>query len=295
MIPNTLFHWLTINERGRDFVVGDIHGHAALLDCLLDRVRFDPASDRLFALGDLIDRGPQSQLLLARVRDEPWFYSLRGNHEAMLGGALHDWSVARVWLGNGGEWGFGLPEGDHGRWAKVVDGLPLGMSLPLADGRHVGLVHAELHVRHAWDDLEQVVSLQDGDAVDVNSNTLQAAAMWGRSRIRALTTAFRPDALAKASQSGLAAIKAALQAVAGVDLIIAGHTVLAQHKPVVVSNLLFIDTGSYVPGGRLTMVEPLTGRYWQSHYQRNGAAALIGHGGQPLPAPAELPAAVRQA
>lgn len=71
VIPNTLFHWLTINERGRDFVVGDIHGHAALLDCLLDRVRFDPASDRLFALGDLIDRGPQSQLLLARVRDEP--------------------------------------------------------------------------------------------------------------------------------------------------------------------------------------------------------------------------------
>jgi len=48
------------NHQGRDFVIGDLHGCLPLLHRLLDHVRFDPAGDRVFSTGDLIDRGPFS-------------------------------------------------------------------------------------------------------------------------------------------------------------------------------------------------------------------------------------------
>jgi hypothetical protein len=44
------------NGRGRDFIVGDLHGCRAMLDALLVHVGFDPDRDRLFSVGDLMDR-----------------------------------------------------------------------------------------------------------------------------------------------------------------------------------------------------------------------------------------------
>lgn len=52
------FATLDVNRRGRDFIVGDLHGQKALLERALPLVNFDPAADRLIALSDLIDRGP---------------------------------------------------------------------------------------------------------------------------------------------------------------------------------------------------------------------------------------------
>ncbi len=45
------------NRRGRDFVVGDLHGYLGALQDALARAGFDPGCDRLFSTGDLIDRG----------------------------------------------------------------------------------------------------------------------------------------------------------------------------------------------------------------------------------------------
>lgn len=50
---------------GRDFVVGDVHGEFPTLESLLAQVGFAPERDRLFALGDLVDRGPRSTDALA--------------------------------------------------------------------------------------------------------------------------------------------------------------------------------------------------------------------------------------
>ena len=46
------------NPNGRDLIVGDLHGCVSKFRARLDEVGFDPARDRVFALGDLIDRGP---------------------------------------------------------------------------------------------------------------------------------------------------------------------------------------------------------------------------------------------
>lgn len=74
---------LSRNTRGRDLVVGDLHGHRGLLEKELERIGFDPRRDRVLSVGDLIDRGPDSLGTLALI-EEPWFHAVLGNHEMML-------------------------------------------------------------------------------------------------------------------------------------------------------------------------------------------------------------------
>ncbi len=74
---------LPVNSVGRDFVVGDLHGRLPYLEAMLSSVRFDEGKDRLFSVGDLVDRGPDSTGVLSLLR-KPWFYSVKGNHEDLL-------------------------------------------------------------------------------------------------------------------------------------------------------------------------------------------------------------------
>ena len=69
---------------GRDFVVGDVHGEFETLEAMLASVRLRPGRDRLFALGDLVDRGPRSADALAWTENGQIELSVRGNHEQML-------------------------------------------------------------------------------------------------------------------------------------------------------------------------------------------------------------------
>jgi len=46
------------------YLVGDIQGCYAELDSLLERVAFNPQFDRLWAVGDLVARGPDSLAVL---------------------------------------------------------------------------------------------------------------------------------------------------------------------------------------------------------------------------------------
>ncbi|EOV9087845.1 metallophosphoesterase [Pseudomonas aeruginosa] len=45
--------------------------------------QFSPTHDRLFVVGDLIDRGPGSHRC-ARFLAQPYVHAVRGNHEDML-------------------------------------------------------------------------------------------------------------------------------------------------------------------------------------------------------------------
>jgi serine/threonine protein phosphatase 1 len=82
-------------------IIGDVHGMADLLETLLAQIARQPsmAQPRLIFAGDLIDRGPQSAAVLARVRglclhDPAHHICLMGNHERMLLDALGDPSLA---------------------------------------------------------------------------------------------------------------------------------------------------------------------------------------------------------
>src|SRR5918911_4517060 len=92
----------------KTFVVGDIHGRRAQLDCLLDALPRDEAADTLVFLGDLIDRGPDAPGVVADVLElrganPDGVVVLRGNHEQMMLDFIDEDS--RLWLSSitGGE------------------------------------------------------------------------------------------------------------------------------------------------------------------------------------------------
>jgi hypothetical protein len=67
---------------GRTIIVGDVHGCAAELDALLDRLAFC-SSDRLVFVGDLVARGPDSRRVITIAR-RAGATVVRGNHEEKL-------------------------------------------------------------------------------------------------------------------------------------------------------------------------------------------------------------------
>lgn len=93
----------------RVHAIGDVHGHADLLDGLLGLIAAErdlgPAT--LVMLGDYVDRGPDSAEVIARLAGLAWpgldLVCLRGNHEDFLCQFLDAPGSAAGWLECGGD------------------------------------------------------------------------------------------------------------------------------------------------------------------------------------------------
>lgn len=215
--PHPLVRVLPTNLKGRDFVVGDLHGCFELLDRLLEAVRFDSACDRLFSVGDLVDRGPDSLRCMSFL-EAPWFHAVKGNHESMLleyfesylaGGGLDDWgqvTSADMWL-NGGEWVAACYREDEARMspefdrflAKIGD-LPLIWRVGEGPNRfhvlHGELVHPDYRKRRqkVWLDADIDGWLTGGKIDALTHERL----LWGRTLMMMLASPVLP-----ATQPGL--------------------------------------------------------------------------------------------
>jgi serine/threonine protein phosphatase 1 len=91
------------------FLVSDIHGQYQAFLKALEQAAFSPQDgDRLYVLGDMVDRGPQSKevlLFLYRLqRQYPGqLVVLKGNHEQMFADWLQDKQDGGSFLLNGGD------------------------------------------------------------------------------------------------------------------------------------------------------------------------------------------------
>ncbi|QEM84008.1 metallophosphoesterase [Halomonas binhaiensis] len=204
------------NTEGRDFFVGDIHGQYGLLLEAMARVGFNRQCDRMFSVGDLIDRGKESYQCLS-LAFEPWFHGVRGNHEMLAHDALlapdEDGRAFLFWVMNGGTWihGESLKEVSS-VLADALEHLPYAREVATA-GKRVGIVHAE--PPEDWTQLE---------------STDPYTLLWGRNRIHQEDTTH----------------------VVNIDDVVVGHTIL--YEPVVMGNVHYIDTGAFYTG-RLTLAQ----------------------------------------
>jgi len=145
----------------RVYAIGDIHGcdrqlgelHQAILADIADR---PVARPQLVHIGDLVDRGPDSAAVIARLMSPPPgglpTTTLSGNHETMMLDALGlGGSAALSWLDNGGEatltsWGLS-PLAQAKSWKKGIPGGVLKFIAKLPRRHQVGpyiFVHAGL-------------------------------------------------------------------------------------------------------------------------------------------------------
>ncbi|WP_448204214.1 metallophosphoesterase family protein [Azospirillum sp. sgz302134] len=95
----------------RVYAVGDIHGRLDLLEQLLGQIERDAASAAdlvkyIVFLGDYVDRGPQSRMVIDRLAGYPppgfGAIHLRGNHEAAMLEFLEDARSGADWIAYGG-------------------------------------------------------------------------------------------------------------------------------------------------------------------------------------------------
>lgn len=222
-MPQLLKH-LPENTQGRDFVVGDLHGYYDALMQALDAQQFDVNQDRLLAVGDLIDRGPDSVRCLELVR-EPWFFSVQGNHERFfLRSLAGDHNASRILQENGGGWMQLYSDDELAQLATLIEEkMPLAMEVPW-QGRKLGILHAEVP-EDDWHALP--------DSVAALSPRMLEVMVSQRSRLRQQRT----------------------DPVRHIDAVACGHTIV--ERPTRLGNVHYLETGICVPQlqGYLTLVE----------------------------------------
>jgi len=224
------------NQKGRDLVVGDIHGSFSFLNVCLARVRFDPRVDRLIAVGDLIDRGDESAKVINTL-DQPWFFSVQGNHDAMPAAAIYakehgDDEIWHDWINHGGDWATRIDANQLKDISIRLAALPYAIEVTTLNGL-VGVCHAEPHIGADW--LSIRARLERGCEHTRRDLT------WGRYRMN------------KLRKKGLTGLPHAEWSIAHADHIFCGHTVV--DRWFTTGNLNFIDTGAAFENGALTLID----------------------------------------
>lgn len=215
--PHHTHQVIALNPHGRDFVCGDLHGMYDELIVKLSDQQFNPLTDRLFALGDLIDRGYDS-LKCLRLLKEPWFFSIKGNHEMLLYDALG--GSKQFWFDCGGDWYDRLSRQAKKEVQQLcvdyVYHLPLSMTLVDENGYTLGLAHAD--VPGEWHDVQQGRVVIDD-------------MLWGRTRLE--------DHIE--------------DIVSNVDAVLVGHS--SVNEIYQLGNVFYVDTAAGFVGGYLTLIE----------------------------------------
>jgi len=77
-----------MTEGSKTFIIGDIHGCLDMLKRLVEKIKWDPAKDKLIFVGDYIDRGPDPkgvvEYILSLMAESSRIQCLIGNHEVIF-------------------------------------------------------------------------------------------------------------------------------------------------------------------------------------------------------------------
>lgn len=221
---NNLYKFIKFgkNTKGRDFCVGDIHGNFTALEKLLLMVNFDKTKDRLFSVGDLVDRGLESLRAIEFINYD-WFYAIAGNHERIIVNIKLK-SYEEAYPKNkvnkeGNQWYFNLTDEDKMKYVKTFEDLPIAIQVG-----NVGLVHAS--PLGSW--------RATVNAIKKNREKKVKEIFWSRKLAKRV------------------AAKKKIPTISGIKHVVVGHTIFKE--PIYTSNMFFLDTGFYNTGGSMCLL-----------------------------------------
>lgn len=220
-----LFKRYSLNEKGKDFVVGDIHGCFSKLYEQLQVHGFNEETDRLFCVGDMVDRGPESEDCLLWL-DRPWFFSVRGNHEQMAINFMAGHNSALHYAMNGGNWFIDLDKDEQERYTSVFEELPYMIEVETENGV-AGICHAEV-LGNDWELSKKLIIDRSGPVEGYRA--ARNHLLWERNKIM-----MRNE-----------------QHVRGIDRVYLGHTPVPEI--VRLGNAHYIDGGPVFKDGQFFVV-----------------------------------------
>lgn len=245
-----MLHCIPFNPAGRDFVVGDLHGCLGQLEAQLKGIGFDPARDRLFSVGDLVDRGPDS-LGVLRLLEAPWFFPVLGNHEDDLLTWLADAEDRREPMeGSELKWIGRLSNDEYAELLVYADKLrALPLAIRVGEGKQGFFVcHADRSRAGTRVDLDLLPD--EAMATALRDEDQRSGMLWSR-RLRKEMARNKQAGVAVESHRCFDAVEPAIEP--GVSITFVGHTVM--HKPTLYRSHLFIDCGPLDSDGYLALLD----------------------------------------
>ncbi len=207
-LHNKILHF-SKNISGKDYFVGDIHGHHSIFMHGLKQLNFNVKTDRLFSVGDIIDRGRENTKCLRLLRKD-WFYAVVGNHEVMF---LEFAEGKHPGMNFDNMWQFRLSKAEMNTYADLISqNMPLAIEVETEIG-NIGVVHAGLKDKSSWP--EFIANLESGCGEHLEIAT------WDRS-----------------------IVETKKQDVTGIDKVIIGHQSL--DKPTFFGDVICIDSCAYM-------------------------------------------------
>ena len=203
------------NTKGRDYCVGDCHGCFDRLNDFLRNIKFNESKDRLFSVGDLVNRGPNSDQVLNWL-EQRWFHPVAGNHEQLIIDASDPYnSNAEVCLfQNGGQWYFQQRLEKQKEISFEFSCLPIMIEVQVGD-KVFGIVHSDV-IGDDWNKTREELVYNE-----VNTkNSVQ----WDRNRQN-----FEDKTVVK-----------------GVDYLLVGHTPIEHSR--ILGNVVNLDSGAVFKG-----------------------------------------------
>lgn len=144
------------------YLIADIHGEYDLFIKLLAKINFNPAEDKLYILGDVVDRGKDPIKTLQYIYDnQDSIILLKGNHEQMMIDTIVNGNYY-LWFYNGGRITYdeyiNLSEEQQDKLFNYINNLPCIQQIEVNNKKYI-LAHAGVEVGHNG----QILEMQDQD------------------------------------------------------------------------------------------------------------------------------------
>lgn len=138
------------------YAVSDLHGCYSQWKQIQS---FCKENDRIFVLGDCIDRGPEGFDTLKSVMRDPRTTLIRGNHEQMMADTLteeRDYGYSDywmwIWFNNGGKTTYDAWQEDGRKfdWISTINYLPLWAKYTNTQGQEIVMNHSGITPKAGW-------------------------------------------------------------------------------------------------------------------------------------------------